>query len=37
VIKPERMRQYLRNHLDDFDEFAKAIRRHLRSRRGSRA
>jgi uncharacterized protein YutE (UPF0331/DUF86 family) len=34
VIKPHRMRDYLRRHLDDFDEFAKAIRAHLR--RGAR-
>jgi len=33
VIKLDRVRDYLRNHLDDFDQFASAIRKHLRSRR----
>jgi uncharacterized protein YutE (UPF0331/DUF86 family) len=37
VIKPQRMRDYLQNHLDDFDEFASAIRKYLRRRRASHA
>ena len=30
VITLHRMREYLQTHLDDFDQFAAAIRKHLR-------
>ena len=30
VIKTNRMRDYLRHHLDDFDDFAAAIQKYLR-------
>ena len=32
IIKEERMRDYLRHNLDDFDQFAAAIRVYLRRR-----
>ena len=31
VIKTSRMRDYLRQHLDDFDHFAAAIQKYLRT------